>query len=139
MLEGSCLCGAVRYQIDGELGPVVLCHCSMCRKAQGSAFTANAPVPARAFRIVQGEAALRAYRSSPHKVRVFCATCGSPIYSRRDGADDLRIRVGSLTRTSSHVPPPTSTSPRRPRGGRSPTTSRNIRDSSRGGPDRRGP
>jgi hypothetical protein len=108
MLEGSCLCGAVRYEIDGELGPVVLCHCSMCRKAQGSAFTANAPVPARAFRIVQGEAALRAYRSSPHKVRVFCATCGSPIYSRRDGADDLRIRVGSLdtpfeSRPTAHI------------------------------------
>ena len=108
MLEGSCLCGAVRYQIDGELGPVVLCHCSMCRKAQGSAFTANAPVLARAFRIVQGEGALRAYRSSPHKERVFCATCGSPIYSRRDGADDLRIRVGTLdtplaSRPTAHI------------------------------------
>jgi hypothetical protein len=96
MLEGSCLCGAVRYQIEGDLGPIVCCHCSMCRKAQGSAFAANAPVPAAAFRITRGREALRAYRSSPGKERVFCGTCGSPIYSRRDGAPDVRIRIGTL-------------------------------------------
>src|SRR5689334_12051273 len=96
MLEGSCLCGAVRYRIDGELGPILCCHCSMCRKAQGSAFGANAAVPAAAFRIVQGEDALRAYRSSPKKERVFCGTCGSPIFSRRDGATDVRVRIGTL-------------------------------------------
>jgi hypothetical protein len=96
MLEGGCLCGAVRYRIEGALGPIVCCHCGMCRKAQGSAFAANAPVPAAAFRIVQGQGALRAYRSSPGKERVFCGTCGSPIFSRRDGADDVRIRVGTL-------------------------------------------
>jgi hypothetical protein len=108
MIEGSCLCGAVRYRIDGELGPLVCCHCSMCRKAQGSAFAVNAPVPANAFRIVQGEGALRAFRSSPQKERVFCGTCGSPIYSRRDGAADVRIRVGTVdspvpSRPTAHI------------------------------------
>lgn len=108
MLEGSCLCGAVRYRIDGALGAIVCCHCSMCRKAQGSAFAANAPVPASAFRIVQGEEALRAFRSSPGKERVFCGTCGSPIYSRRDGAADVRVRIGTLdtpitARPSAHI------------------------------------
>ena len=108
MLEGSCLCGAVRYRIDGELGAIVCCHCSMCRKAQGSAFAANAPVPAAAFRIVRGDGALRAYRSSPGKERVFCGTCGSPIYSRREGAADVRVRIGTLdtpiaARPSAHI------------------------------------
>ena len=97
MLEGSCLCGAVRYEIDGELGPIVCCHCSMCRKAQGSAFAANAPVLASRFRLVAGVEALRAYRSSPGKERCFCATCGSPIFSRREASPDvLRIRIGTL-------------------------------------------
>jgi hypothetical protein len=96
MLEGSCLCGAVKYRIEGELGPIVCCHCSMCRKAQGTAFAANAPVPASRFRIVAGEASLRAYRSSPGKERLFCGTCGSPIVSRRDGAADVRVRIGTL-------------------------------------------
>ncbi len=97
MLEGSCLCGAVSYEIDGELGPIVCCHCSMCRKAQGSAFAANAPVDASRFRLVRGADALRSYRSSPGKVRCFCGNCGSPIYSRREASPDvLRLRIGTL-------------------------------------------
>jgi hypothetical protein len=96
MLEGSCLCGAVRYEIDGELGPIVCCHCTMCRKAQGSAFATNAPVPADRFRIVQGEGSLRSYKSSARKERLFCGTCGSPIFSRREGANDVRVRIGTL-------------------------------------------
>jgi len=43
-LEGGCLCGAVRYRVAALAGPVLLCHCGQCRKAQGSAFAANAPV-----------------------------------------------------------------------------------------------
>jgi hypothetical protein len=96
MLEGSCLCGAVRYEIEGGLGPIVCCHCGMCRKAQGTAFATNAPVPASRFRIVAGAGVLRSYRSSPHKERVFCGTCGSPILSRRDGSDVVRVRVGTI-------------------------------------------
>jgi hypothetical protein len=108
MLEGSCLCGAVAYQIEGELGPIVCCHCSMCRKAQGSAFAANAPVASSAFRITRGAEALRAYRSSPGKTRSFCSICGSPIYSRRDGSPTVRVRIGTLdsaitARPSAHI------------------------------------
>jgi hypothetical protein len=108
MLEGSCLCGAVRYEIDGVLGPIVCCHCSMCRKAQGTAFATNAPVPASRFRIVAGADAVRSYRSSPHKERLFCGTCGSPLFSRRDGSDVVRVRIGTLdgpvaARPSAHI------------------------------------
>ncbi len=97
MLLGSCLCGTVKYRVEGELGPIVCCHCSMCRKAQGSAFAANAPVPASRFRITEGEADLRAYASSPGKERWFCSRCGSPIFSRRDAAPEVvRLRIGTL-------------------------------------------
>ena len=58
MLEGSCLCNAVRYEIHGELGPIVMCHCSRCRKANGSAFATNASVSTSAFHLVQGQEAL---------------------------------------------------------------------------------
>ena len=69
----------------------------MCRKAQGTAFAANAPVEASRFRLVQGEPVLRAYRSSPRKVRSFCSVCGSPIHSRHDTRPDvLRLRIGTL-------------------------------------------
>ena len=97
MLHGGCLCGTIRYELDGELGPIVCCHCSMCRKAQGSAFATNAPVEAARFRITQGEELLRAYASSPGKWRCFCSRCGSPIFSKRENDPGvLRLRIGTL-------------------------------------------
>lgn len=97
MHQGSCLCGAVRYQVTGELEPIQICHCSQCRKAQGSAFVTNIPVRESAFALLSGAEQLKAYESSPGKQRVFCAGCGSPIYSRTSKLPGvLRIRAGSL-------------------------------------------
>jgi hypothetical protein len=97
MLTGSCLCAGVRYEITGKIGPVVFCHCSQCRKANGSAFAANAPVRTRYFRITSGQELIAEYESTPGKFRAFCRVCGSPIYSRRPEVPDIvRIRLGSL-------------------------------------------
>ncbi len=54
MHKGSCLCGAVTYEFDGELGPIDFCHCRRCRKATGSAFNVGSPVKASGFRLVAG-------------------------------------------------------------------------------------
>jgi len=97
MLEGSCLCGVVRFVIDAPLGTITLCHCPQCRKASGSAGSVSANVPATAFRFISGEGELRAYGSSPGKQRVFCVHCGSPVLARFDQHPDIvRIRVGLL-------------------------------------------
>ena len=97
MQTGSCLCGAVTYEIAGELEPVQLCHCSMCRRASGTAFAANMPVRAADFRVVSGAATLKAYESHPGKERVFCRECGSPIISRSVGDPGMvRVRAGTL-------------------------------------------
>lgn len=97
MHAGSCLCGAVRFEIDGPLAGVELCHCSQCRRASGSAFAANMNVAAANFRVVSGQASMKAYASSPGKERVFCADCGSPIISRQiANPSAVRVRVGTL-------------------------------------------
>ena len=97
MLEGRCLCGAITYEIDGEVGPIGLCHCSYCRRASGSAFAANATIRSEDFRLTAGEAELREYESTPGKLRSFCSRCGSPIYARLRAAPQvLRIRAGTL-------------------------------------------
>ena len=44
MYTGRCLCGDICFEYDGPIGPVALCHCSQCRRAHGSAFSASAPV-----------------------------------------------------------------------------------------------
>ena len=97
MLSGGCLCGAVRYEISGELAPIQVCHCSQCRKAQGGPFATNIPVEVARFRLLSGAAQLAEFRASPQKKRVFCRTCGSPIYSARDTLPEiLRVRAGTL-------------------------------------------
>ena len=84
MIRGSCLCGGVKYRITGKLAKALNCHCSMCRKAQGSAFRSRAAVRAADLEWVQGETLLTFYESSPGNHRGFCRICGSPILSKFD-------------------------------------------------------
>ena len=97
MLTGSCLCQGVRYEVAGTLGPVALCHCSMCRKASGSAFASNASVAADDFHLRTGADLVQAYESSPGKFRHFCRACGSPLYAIDPQMPGwVRLRLGSL-------------------------------------------
>ncbi|KMQ75486.1 GFA family protein [Marinobacter subterrani] len=94
---GHCLCGRITFEIEGKLAPIELCHCSQCRRAQGTAFAANIPVTASRFHLLTGEESLSRFESSPGKERVFCQSCGSPIFSRRNSFPDvLRVRAGLL-------------------------------------------
>jgi hypothetical protein len=109
MYQGSCLCGTVRYEITGQIGPISLCHCSRCRKANGSAFLASAEVSPSEFKIVSGHESLGDFESSPGVHRIFCRGCGSPIISRRPGPPEaIRVRLGTLdsylkTKPQSHI------------------------------------
>lgn len=96
-MRAECLCGGIRVDITGKVGPVVFCHCSRCRKASGCAFGANADVR-REYWHLSGEDLVREFESSPGVFRAFCSRCGSPIYSRRAAAPDCyRIRLGLLS------------------------------------------
>ena len=95
MHHGSCLCGAVKFEIAGELAGIQLCHCSQCRRANGAAFAANLPVRAEDFRLVAGQP--KSYESSPGKERLFCGDCGAPIISRTAAVPGMvRVRAGLL-------------------------------------------
>lgn len=97
MRAGACLCGDVRFELYGELEPIQICHCQECRKAQGTPFVTNIAVLEENFNLTQGEAQLKAYESSPGKLRVFCANCGSPILSKRTSLPGVvRVRAGLI-------------------------------------------
>jgi hypothetical protein len=102
--SGGCLCGGIRFEYTGEIGgrwgKVTVCHCSMCRRAQGYA-AAVAPVAAAGLHWLQGQDLITEYASSPGKLRAFCSCCGSPLYSRRtDRPEVLRLRLGALDRSA---------------------------------------
>lgn len=97
MLKGGCLCGGVRYEIEGPTGPALYCHCAMCRKAQGSAFRTRLAVPRSAFHLVHGAELLAEYRSSADTVRRFCRVCGSPLMNSWSPAPDIYgVAMGTL-------------------------------------------
>jgi hypothetical protein len=96
MLSGSCLCGAVCYEVSGALGPVGHCHCRTCRKAHAAAFATTARVARDAFRWSAGADVVASFESSPGKRRSFCPRCGSHLVAAWDGADEVIVRVGSL-------------------------------------------
>ncbi|MGN0937033.1 MULTISPECIES: GFA family protein [unclassified Acinetobacter] len=94
---GSCLCGAVCYEINGPVGEIMQCHCSRCRKANGTAFATNAPIAKADFKIVAGEQFLKQYASTATTQRCFCSECGSPIISiKAETPDYYRLRIGTL-------------------------------------------
>lgn len=75
--QGSCLCGAVRYEVDGPFSLMIHCHCSMCRKHHGAPFATFAGAPLMGFRWLSGEESIHTYRSSEKGLRSFCRSCGS--------------------------------------------------------------
>jgi hypothetical protein len=97
MLQGSCLCGKVRYELRGKLRVAYYCHCGKCRKQSGSSFATNVIVARDDFVIVAGQELISSWESSPNKRRYFCSGCGSPIYSHGEKTGHIvSVRCGTL-------------------------------------------
>ena len=94
---GSCLCGAVRFEIAGDFQNFFLCHCPRCRKDTGSAHAANLFSTKAKIDWVSGAEKISTYRvpSTRHQ-RSFCCECGSALPNvQMDGAL-LVVPAGSL-------------------------------------------
>lgn len=95
---GSCACGAVRIVAEGEPYRVGLCHCLTCRKQHGAPFGAFAIFPAVQVTVSGGE--LGVFHSSATGRHHFCRGCGSPVYYREEGSDEIELFLGSFDATS---------------------------------------
>ena len=93
MTTGGCLCGAVRYRVDGPLDPVVACHCTQCRRWTGH--HAAATSARREDVAVTGTVAW--YESTPGVIRRgFCPVCGSSLFWDRLSSARLDIWSGTI-------------------------------------------
>jgi hypothetical protein len=106
MHKGSCLCGAVRFTVEGALPPPSACHCSKCRKHHGH-FEAGTDVP-RAAVAIEGTENLTWYFSSEKVRRGFCTTCGSSLFFDPVHRDWIGIAMGAFdgptnTRLAIHI------------------------------------
>lgn len=94
MKTGSCLCGAVKYEVHGPLRNVVACHCEQCRKQTGTYMSATAARD-EDLKITE-DRGLKWYRSSDTARRGFCSECGSVLFWKGEGRDYTAIAAGSL-------------------------------------------
>jgi len=91
---GGCLCGAVRYEIDGPMRKVVYCHCEQCRKTSGH-FVAATAVDIGDLNITCDDG-LKWYRSSDIAERGFCRVCGSSLFWAPAHGKYMAIMAGAL-------------------------------------------
>ena len=106
MQTGSCLCGAVRFEVNGELPPPDTCHCTQCRKHSGHVFVST-DVPRSAVTI-HGADQVTWFRSSEKVRRGFCTTCGSSLFWDPIYRDWIGIAMGAFdlptnTRMDKHI------------------------------------
>lgn len=97
--HGSCLCGAVRYRVNGALKAFTHCHCPKCQKAHGAAFATYASAPASNVEVDAEPGVLKGYESSPGVIRQFCGQCGSSLFwsdARGSFSDWISIAVATL-------------------------------------------
>ena len=101
-LTGGCACGAVRFAAEGEPYRVGLCHCFDCRKQCGTPFGSFAIFPADRVDFAGDEPGV--YASSAKGRRYFCRSCGSPVFSRDEGSDEVELCTGAFDAVGRFAP-----------------------------------
>lgn len=105
MHTGHCHCEAIRFEIDGEPSDVSFCHCSLCRKLSGSAFTAYFEVSQAALRIEDSDGTLEQYAVTAKLTNAFCRRCGTPLFtSHADYPDFVYPCITALDDDTGIVP-----------------------------------
>ena len=101
MIRGSCLCGAVAFEVAGDLTPIQLCHARRCRKATGAAVAPELLARTTGLRWIRGTDLVRVYEARlleepPAYRRAFCSTCGSPLPAEIEGNGFALLNPGVL-------------------------------------------
>lgn len=96
--SGSCLCGAVEYEIIGDIRTFLHCHCLRCRKANGTGHASNLLVQPDSAKWLRGEDKLSSFKVPDAKRfrTVFCSACGSPMPRIAPDKSIAVIPAGSL-------------------------------------------
>lgn len=96
-IRGSCLCGGVRFEVEGPFLRANHCHCSRCRKHSGTTGCMQARVGREQFRLLEGEERIEVYGRGEGAVKAFCRVCGSSLFGGDwpDGRQ-VSIRLGAF-------------------------------------------
>jgi hypothetical protein len=96
LTSGGCMCGQVRYQVQGALRDIICCHCEQCRRSSGHFVAATACRKAN-FRLLKQDT-LKWFSVKPGARRGFCGACGSNLFFESVNGERISISAGSLDR-----------------------------------------
>ena len=91
--QGSCLCNAIRFEVDEFEPQTGNCHCSMCRKFHGAAYATLAEARQDHFRWIAGEHLIKNYTADNNTIRSFCSNCGSSLMFSSPNADPDLVEI----------------------------------------------
>ncbi len=95
----------MRFELATEPTDASFCHCSICRRLSGSAFSAFAEIPAAGLRVVRGAEQVAACRVTERLTNRFCGTCGSPLFSEHSAFPGfVYVSLGALDDDRGIVP-----------------------------------
>jgi len=77
MLEGSCLCGNIRYEVEIIPELIFNCHCKFCRKTHGADYVTVALANASTLKLTDKKGLLKEHRNNLDGIRAFCSECGT--------------------------------------------------------------
>ena len=104
-LQGSCLCGGVRFEVTEAPDTLRYCHCESCKKLSGGGSTANVRAPSGAIRIVEGEDRVQTYQPPEGSAKTFCRVCGSNLFGGGwPDSEHCSVRVTTLDESPTGLP-----------------------------------
>jgi hypothetical protein len=95
-LTGGCLCGGVRYEVEGPLADAGYCHCTRCQRRTGGSAGVSARTHPGTFRVTQGEELVKVYWPDQGFGKAFCSTCGSALWSLSPDEQTISPRMGTF-------------------------------------------
>jgi hypothetical protein len=96
-LTGSCMCGAVRFQVSAPFTTAGYCHCSRCRHRTGVPWALSGMIPAEGLDILEGADSIRTWSPPEGFPKSFCGVCGGHVWAGDPGAGGIvAIRLGAL-------------------------------------------
>jgi hypothetical protein len=97
-MTGGCLCGRVRFELTETPIAAGYCHCTRCQRRTGTVASAQARIDSGTFRLLQGQAQVKAWRHSDGGFeKCFCGECGAHLFSRNpDDPVQMTVRMGAF-------------------------------------------
>jgi hypothetical protein len=96
-VTGTCLCGAVRFEVTEDFLAVTACHCTNCKKISGGGGTVSGQARTETIRILAGEELLTTFQPAEGTAKTFCSVCGSNLFGGGwPEAERVSVRLSAL-------------------------------------------